>query len=220
MPPALIVDGVPLVVFLVLLVLFLPGAIRAWRTYAGVATRRQQDVTGQAPTPEGELAERIGALEVLGYRRIGETWTSTPSGSGFAWVLVSADEDTYALLAPGFRREVGLTGFYSTWRDGQWLGTLHPQGSRYQTGGLRIRLEKGTLAAAEASHRAEVAAMSVQRGGRRRITTLADVLELDAEYRTRFGGGELRIKLLWALAPTAIATLAIASILVSLLSGS
>lgn len=126
MPTADIADAAALVVFLVLLGLFAPGAARSWRTYSGVSGRRQEDATGRAPAPDGELAERIGALEALGYRRIGETWTSMPSGGGFVWVLASTDEETYALLAPGPRQRVGLTGIYSAWRDGQWLGTLYP----------------------------------------------------------------------------------------------
>jgi hypothetical protein len=204
---------IALAVSLVMLARGIPVAIRAWQTYAGVSGRRQEDATGRAPTPDGELRGRLLALEAMGYRRIGETWTSTPSGGGFAWVLASVDEQTYVLLAQGFGRRAGLTGYYSTWRDGQWLGTMHPGGSPHESDGLQIRIEKGTLQDAEASHRAEVAAMSVRHGDRRRITALADVLALDGEYRVRFGGQELRPLLYGALFPVALwALLAVFSV--------
>jgi hypothetical protein len=218
MPATDIPTVIALTVASVGLALLTPGAVRSWRTYSGVSARRQEDATGRAPAPEGELAERIGALETLGYRRIGETWTSTPVGAGFAWVLASADEETYALLVPGPGRRAGLTGFYSAWQDSEWLGTMHPGGSPYMTGGLRISIEKGTFAAAEAGHRAEAAAMSVRHGSRRRIATLADVLALDAEYRTRFGGRELRPQLYRALLPVVIWALMVGFFLFELIA--
>ena len=213
-------SDVPTVVALgfasVMLALVLPGGVKAWLTYSGTATRRQQDASGRAPAPDPEVAERIATLEGLGYRRIGETWTATPGGSGFTYVLTSSDQETYALLAPSFGRPQGFTGLYTAWRDRQWLGTLHPTGNSYQTDGLRLRIEKGTLVAAEASHRAEVAAMSVRHGGRHRIAAIADVLARDADYRTRFGGRELRPLLLQALFPVAVFGFLVAFFIVAL----
>ncbi len=204
MSPTDIPTVVALAVASLLLVGSLPRAVRAWQAASGVSTRRQEDATGRAPKPVGELAERIAELEARGYRRLGETWTSMPGGGSFTVVFGSSDETAYALLAPAGGRGEGLTGFYSAWRDGQWLGTLRPFGDPYETTGLRLRVMKESLAAAEAAHQAEAAAMRAQHGDPRRIATLGDVLQLDVDYRTRFGGRELRPMLLRALFPVAL----------------
>jgi hypothetical protein len=206
--PTIVALAISTVAFAVLL----PGAIRAWKTYAGVSTRRQQDVTGTAPVPGRELSERIVRLEAIGYRRIGETLTPTPSSAGYAWVLAADDGLAYALLV----REASLTGFYSTWPDGTWLGTLHPSSTPYETEGLRIRIERGTLERAEARHRADVVDESRRRGTPRPIRGLADVLDLDLAYRRRFGGQELRPLLYRALFPVALAGFLVAYFVVAL----
>ena len=172
-----------------------------------------------APDVDGELAERIARLESLGYRRIGETLTRTPTGDGFAWALASAEEETYVLLAKGAGAAMpGLTGFYTTWPDAEWLGTMHPFGRPYRARALQIRIVRHTFGEAEASHRAAVNERRARHGPPRRITSLGDVLALDAEYRTRFGGRELRLKFFESMLPIAVAAVGVVLCLVDLVA--
>lgn len=189
---------------IVLLLALAPGAIRTWLTYTGTRARRQEDFTGRAPMPEPAAAERINQLHALGYRRLGETVTRMPVGEQVARILASADGTAYAMVLEGFDSVPGLTGFFSAWPDGTWVGTIHPRGDPLEIDGLRLRVETGTLAEAEASHRAAVTDLAGRLGGPRHVRGLADVLALDADYRTRFGGRELRPLVARSLAPAAV----------------
>ena len=124
----------------------------------------------------------------------------------FGTVLASDDGWAYALFADG-RPEPGLTGFYSAWPDGTWLGTIHPRGDPLEIPGLSLRIETGTLPAAEAAHRDLLTRTAQRHGPPRLVRSLTDVFALDADYRTRFGGRELRPLLIRAVAPAAAALL-------------
>jgi hypothetical protein len=195
-----------LIFSVVLLLLLVPGAIRSWRTYAGVGARRQEDATGRAPDPSPDRALRGATCETLGYRPLGETVTRIPGGDVFGNVLAAEDGWAYALLADG-SPEPGLTGFYTAWPDGTWLGTIHPRGNPLEIPGLSLHIQTGTLAAAEAAHRKLVARLAQQHGPPRLVRSLTDVLALDADYRIRFGGRELRPLVIRAIAPAAVAVL-------------
>ena len=205
MPAELIVDLVPALFATLLLLFLLPGAVRAVRTWTGAGHRRQEDATGRAPEPDDDIRDRIAALTRLGYRAIGETRTRVPGGDAFAWVLAADDGTSYALLVQGSRTQRGLTGVYTAWPDGTWLGTFHPRGRPLSYRGLELLSVSGTLADVAAAHREEVTRASGLHGPPRPVRTIADVLVLDADYRTRFGGRELRSMVAWALLPTAIA---------------
>ena len=90
-----------LIFSVVLLLILVPGAIRSWRTYAGVGARRQQDATGRAPNPSSDRARRVATCETLGYRQLGETVTPIPGGDVFGNVLAADDGWVYVLLADG-----------------------------------------------------------------------------------------------------------------------
>jgi hypothetical protein len=205
MPVELLLDLVPLIGSALLFLWFLPGAVRAVQTSTGTRTRRQEDVTGQAPVPDDETKGRIVALNALGYRRLGETRTRIPAGDVVGWVLGADDGAAYVLLAPGAPLLPGLTGFYSAWPDGTWLGTIHPHGSPLDYRSLHLRIDSRGLAEVDAGHRLELNRLADAHGPPRPVRTLADVLVLDADYRERFGGRELRPLLARALVPAAIA---------------
>ena len=205
MPLSRILELGFLTVSVAVVALFAPGAVRALRTHFGTGSRRQADATGRVPEePDQDLIARIHILEGLGYRRLGETLTAIPGGAEPAWILVAEDAGSYAILVPGWASTTGLTGFYSAWPDGTWLGTLHPRGTPLVFRTLRLRIASASLGDAAAAHRVEAAQVASDHGTPVAVRTMADMLRLDADYRIRFGGRELRPLLVRALAPVAV----------------
>lgn len=186
-----------------------PAAVAAWRIYAGTGRRRQHDATGKSPAMPSSVADRITSLAELGYRHIGETSLDLPGGRRFAWILAAEDAESYVMLAGGLSG-VALTGIYSAWQDGTWLGTQHPLGQAVDRGGLRVQIVLTTLADAVDLHRRSVDQLRRTHGDPRPIRAMAEMLALDADYRERFGGSRLgpltaRIMLPGVLSATAFA---------------
>lgn len=193
-----------LAVTAVLLVRLLPHSARVWRTYAGTSERRQEDVTGSAPEPERDTAERIAILGGLGYRQVGATRTVMPLGAVYGRIMAADDGASYAIVADTLRSSPGLTGIYTSWPDGTWVGTLHPFGDPLQLPGLQLSVISGSLEEAVPAHRAAIERMRQAHGAPRPVARMADVLAMDADYRRRFGGRELRPLVVRALAPTVV----------------
>jgi hypothetical protein len=168
-----------------------PAAFRTWRIYAGTGKRRQQDAAGLAPPAPVDVRDRLATLGEHGYRHIGETHVDLPVGDRFAWIMAADDGDSYAILAAGMTR-VGLTGIYSAWPDGTWLGTIHPMGAATDRPGLQVRVVTTTLADAVTTHRAGLERLRLVHGAPRHVRSIPDMLTLDADYRVRFGGSRLR----------------------------
>jgi hypothetical protein len=167
-----------------------PGAIRSWQIYAGTGKRRQQDAASRAPEAPPAVRDRLASLSQEGYRHIGETRLELPVGERFAWIMAAEDGDSYAILAGGSSR-IGLTGIYSAWSDGTWLGTIHPVGTATDRPNLQIRIVDTTLADAVATHRSGLERLRTVHGGPRQVRSIPEMLALDADYRTRFGGSRL-----------------------------
>lgn len=191
-----------LAVTAVLLVRLLAQAIRVLQTYSGTSQRRQEDAAGSAPEPETDTAERVASLGTLGYHQIGSTRTVLPFGVQYGRILAADDESSYAIVVDAPQGVPVLTAFYSSWPDGTWIGTMHPYGDPHQRPGLQLSVSSGSLADAVASHLAAIERESPAHGHPKHITRMADVLALDADYRQRFGGRELRPLVIRALAPT------------------
>ena len=104
--------------------------------------------------------------------------------------MAADDGDSYAILAGG-TSGVALTGIYSAWSDGTWLGTIHPVGAVTDRPGLQVRVVNTTLADTVATHRTGLARLGVVHGRPRPVRSIPDMLALDADYRTRFGGSRL-----------------------------
>ena len=168
-----------------------PGAVRSWRIYAGTGRRRQQDATGRAPAASAGILDRQALLAEAGYRPLGETRLELPVGERFAWIMAAGDGDSYAILAGG-TSGVPMTGIYSAWQDGTWLGTLHPIGTATDGPGLQVRIVPTTLADAVHAHRADMERLRSVHGDPRPVRSIPDMLALDADYRERFGGSRLR----------------------------
>ena len=167
-----------------------PGALRSWRIYAGTGKRRQEDAAGRAPEAPSGVRDRLASLGEEGYHHIGETRLELPVGERFAWIMAADDGDSYAILAGGMSG-VALTGIYSAWSDGTWLGTMHPVGSATDRPGLQVRVVSTTLADAVATHRTGLERLRSVHGAPRPVRSIPDMLALDADYRTRFGGSRL-----------------------------
>ncbi len=181
-----------------------PRAAQAWRIYAGIGRRRQRDASDRAPATPSGVADRIALLEAVGYRPLGVTSLALPDGEHFAWIVAADDAESYAMLA-GARTGVSLTALYSAWPDGTWLGTHHPVGAQVDRRGLHTQLARGTLAEAATVHRAGLERMRRVHGNPRPIRTMSDMLALDADYRTRFGGMRLRRTTIRIMVPAAFA---------------
>lgn len=189
-----------------------PPAVRSWRVYAGTSRRRQEDAAGRVVLVPPGVADRAAALAALGYHRLGETRLVLPTGIRFAWIVAGDDAESYAILVDSARPDA-VTGLYSAWPDGTWLGTMHPRGDALDRLGLHIRIVTSTLSEAVKAHRAELERLKATHGAPRPIRTMPDMLALDADYRTRYGGMELRPLLLRIVGPAvAAAVLALLSL--------
>jgi hypothetical protein len=167
-----------------------PGALTSWRIYRGTGGRRQEDAGPNAPPLPPNVADRLALLAAEGYHQIGVTRLSLPVGVRYAWIAAADDADSYAILAGAFSG-TPLTGIYSAWSDGTWLGTLHPVGQATDRPNLHVRVVRTTLADAVETHREGLARLVAVHGSPRQIRSMPDMLALDADYRTRFGGSRL-----------------------------
>gem|GEM_PF-2398033 len=168
-----------------------PRAVNSWLVYAGTGERRQRDATGQSPVAPPELRDRMALLSESGYHHIGETSLDLPAGRRFAWIMAADDGDSYAILAGG-TVGVPLTGIYSAWMDGTWLGTMHPIGTPSDRQGLQVRVVRTTLGDTVEMHRTGFERLRAVHGAPRQVRVIPDMLALDADYRERFGGSRLR----------------------------
>ena len=192
-----------------------PGAIRSWMIYSGTGKRRQMDASGQAPAAPPGVRDRMALLVESGYRHIGETRVDLPVGPRFAWIMAAANGDSYAIVAGGTGR-VALTGLYSAWPDGMWLGTIHPMGNPTERAGLQVRVVTRTLDDAVETHRAGLERLRSVHGDPRAVRSMPDMLALDADYRERFGGSRLRPAAIRIAIPAVLAGCALALSLVLL----
>ena len=155
----------------------------------------------------------MAILAASGYHGIGVTSLDLPVGVRFAWIVAADDAESYAILAGGLEGSP-MTGLYSAWPDGTWLGTVHPRGDPLDRPGLQIRIVTTSLGEAVAEHLAALARIRTVHGDPRPIRRLEDMLMLDADYRVRFGGQSLRALTMRNIVP---AVLAAATLLVAIL---
>ena len=195
-----------------------PAAIGSWRIYAGTGRRRQEDATGHAPAPGPIVVERSAELASLGYHPLGETQLVLPTGERFARILAADDGESYVILTEGSVASA-LSGIYSAWPDGTWLCTIHPRGEPSNRADLIVRIVPSGLPDAVTSHRDGVAQVRAGQGEPRRIERMPDMLALDADYRTRFGGSRLRRITARVMAPAIVAGIVAVLALVLLLTG-
>jgi len=193
-----------LVVSLLLLAQLGPAAWRSWRIYSGTGQRRQEDATADPVEPSASVRDRSSALAAMGYRTIGKTKLALPTRLVYAWILAADDARSYAIVVDTL---IGTTGIYTAWPDGTWLGTMHPRGAAMDRAGLLLRAVGTTLEEAVRVQREGVDRLRATHGEPRPVRTMPDMLALDADYRMRFGGSELKSITLRNMLPAALAAL-------------
>jgi hypothetical protein len=133
----------------------------------------------------------------------------------FEWDLVDTDSTTYVAMGPvgpGARMTC-----YSAFTDGAFVETTYPTGTAVRRSDLVASVVRTSPEDAVAQHRDLVAEWASAHGRALENRSMADLLERDATYRTRFGGVTMRRLVYGWVAVTAIAVLLTASILLGLL---
>jgi hypothetical protein len=181
-----------LVVSLLLLVQLAPPALRAWRIYSGVKTRRLADAGPLAIPPPEPVGLRLDELAALGFSRIGERFIQLPGTPiRHEWVVGEESGEAFVVLVPS--TVIGtLVAFYSSFADSTWVQTNFPRGSVVDQPTFHASFVNTSLTEALAAHRAQVARLVAGHGSPRVIRTMADTLRMDADFRVHHGGMTLR----------------------------
>ena len=181
-----------LIVSLFLLAQLAPPALRAWRIYSGVKTRRLADAGPLAIPPPEPVALRLDELAALGFSRIGERFIQLPGTPiRYEWVVGEESGEAYVVLVPS--PVLGtLVAMYSSFDDSTWVQTNFPRGSIVERPTFHASFVTTSLTEALATHRAQVARLVAAHGSPRRILTMADTLRMDADFRVHHGGMTLR----------------------------
>jgi hypothetical protein len=205
---------------ILLLLWFVPPAMRAWRVYAGTRTRRLADAGPDEIPPPAPVAAVLEQLATLGFHRIGERTLVLPDGRrAFEWLWADETGYTYVAVVPSRILSGALVACYTAFADWSWLQTNFPRGESIDRPQYTARAVTTTVADAVAAHRAEAGRLVPIHGAPRPVRTMADSLQHDAEYRTRHGGVTLRALTFRIMAPAFIAaSLAILAGLLLLLS--
>src|SRR5512143_167611 len=158
-----------LIVSLLLLGQLAPPAVRAWRIYSGVRTRRLADAGPlEIPAPE-PVTQRLAELGALGFTRIGERFIQLPGTPiRYEWVVGEPSGETYVVLVPS--PVVGcLVACYSSFDDSTWVQTNFPRGTIVDRPTFHASFVTTSLADALATHRAAVARLVAGHGSPRAI---------------------------------------------------
>jgi hypothetical protein len=196
---------------ILLLLRFVPPAMRVWAIYAGTRTRRLADAGPfevQAPAEVGHILEQLRAI---GFERIGERTLVLPDGQRrYEWLWADTTGETYVAVVPS-RYLPALMACYTAFADWAWLQTNFPRGEVITRPGYVARFVTSSPADAVSAHRAEIARLQPIHGAPRPVRTMAESLRMDAEYRTRHGGVTLR-RISWRLIAPAFAAAGLAII--------
>jgi hypothetical protein len=181
-----------LVISLLLLGQLAPSALRTWRIYSGIRTRRLADAGPLEIPPPDAVAQRIAELGALGFARIGERFIQLPGTPiRYEWVLGEDSGEAYVVIVPS--TVIGtLVGIYTSFDDSTWVQTNFPRGSVVERPTFHASFVNTSLTEALAAHRAQVARLVAGHGHPRVIRTMADTLRMDADFRTHHGGMTIR----------------------------
>ncbi|HEX8024752.1 MAG TPA: hypothetical protein VF484_00975, partial [Candidatus Limnocylindrales bacterium] len=204
---------------ILLLLWFVPPAMRAWRVYAGTRSRRLADAGPEEIPPPAPVATVLEELGTLGFHRIGERTLVLPDGRrAFEWLWADELGYTYVAVVPSRILSGALVACYTAFADWSWLQTNFPRGETIDRPDYHARAVTTSVADQVAAHRAEAGRLAMTHGAPRPVRTMADSLQHDAEYRTRHGGVTLRRITFRIMAPAFVAAaLAILSGLLLLL---
>jgi hypothetical protein len=97
---------------------------------------------------------------------------------------------------------------------------MRPRGQAFDRANIQVRIVASTLDEAVTVHRTGLERLKQVHGSPRPIRTMPDMLALDADYRTRFGGSRLRPLIVRIVLPAVIvAVLALLSLALVIVSG-
>ena len=193
MTPERVLALTGLVVSLLMLARFGPPAWRSWRILSGVRQRRLADAGPKEITPPEAVAAHVPEIAKLGFSRIGERWLQLPGRPvAYEWVFGEASGETYLVMLPSVLIGGILAACYTSWDDGTWIQTNYPRGAVVEKPHFHASYIVTSLPDAIAAHRGIVEVYRRSLGAPRSITTMADTLRMDADYRTRHGGSTLR----------------------------
>jgi hypothetical protein len=181
-----------LLLSILLLLWFTPSALRALRLYGGVRTRRPVPAGPLEVAPPEEVSLAIADLRRLGFTRIGERTLQLPDGPiRMEWIMSDGPATTYALVVAS--RVFGyFMSLYSAYYDGTWVQTSYPRGETIDRPDYIARFVETSIEDAVTIQRRELARLRAGHGQPRSIRSMADAMQLDADYRTRHGGLTLR----------------------------
>jgi hypothetical protein len=181
-----------LLLAILLLLWTVPPALRSWRLYAGVRTRRMADAGPLEIPPPEAVAAAMEGLRALGFSRIGERSLRLPDGRvAYEWLAGDEPGTTYASIVP-LRPAGRIVAQYTAFADWAWLQTNQPIGETIDRATYVGQVVRGELAEAVAAHRTRLRELEAVHGAARPVRTMADALRMDAEYRSRHGGVTLR----------------------------
>jgi len=174
---------------ILLLLWFVPPAMRAWRVFAGTRTRRLVDAGPLGVPPPAPVAAVLEQLHGLGFHRIGERTLVLPDGRrAFEWLWADDTGYTYVASVPSRLLSGALVACYTAFADWSWLQTNFPRGETIDRPDYVARAVTTSIGDAVAAHRAEAGRLIPIHGAPRPVRSMADSLQHDAEYRTRHGG--------------------------------
>ncbi len=176
--------------------------IQAWSAvlvYRGATERRPRVVTAEQRQPTGAVAELLGNLTGLGFRRLGEVELTVPD-TGIvgslarrqrqytSWLMVDSPATTLAEVS-----EIGPLTSLETWlADDSVVQTTSPVGEDIDEPGLRASAISRSVADAYQHHRLMVDGRAGAHGQPRGMHSMGDHLRNDADYRRRFARRYLR----------------------------
>jgi hypothetical protein len=203
----------PLVIVFALGVTLLAMAVPLWRmwvVYSGSSSRRPFDASGAGLAPPRELEPVIAGLMQLGFQRLGEaqldlpgvrsvelTATAQPRIAGESvtrhTIFVMVDADGTVIAETGQVPHVPiLVSFNSVFADSSVVETMYPRGESIHDADFHSGNNTRSLDRAYDEQRVEMNRWRLRHGTPRTISTMADYLRADADYRERFARRKLR----------------------------
>ncbi len=226
--------GSPLVVVFFLGVTLLAIAVplwRVWRVYDGSSTRRPFDASDAGLQPPPELMPYLSTLMRLGFHRLGEAQLDIPGVRAVTLtatgeprivgdqttrhtIFVFVDGDGTVVAETGVvPRAPLLASLNSIYPDGSVVETMYPRGETIDDKDFHSGHSKHSLERAYDDQRGVMDRWRREHGAPRVISTMADYLRADADYRDRFAKRKLRGPLVRRqLLPTALITAGIVAL--------
>ena len=226
--------GSPLIIVvaagLTLLALGVP-LLRMLQIYSGADKRRPVDASSAGLQPPPELVPMISSLMRLGFKRVGEAGLVLPgtksvqltaTGSPLIETESRAHHTIFVMVDSGgtVMAETGqvpgrliMVSLNSAFADGTVVETMYPRGESIHDPDFHSGHNSHSVEAAYMDQLTEINRWTMRHGSARLVSTMADYLRADAEYRDRFAKRKLRGPLLRRqIGPAALIAVAVFAI--------